>query len=91
MQIVNVLCAKLTNYYQMTKELEKKSFFDLYNEAKSEPTPAQKFVKEVANLTDRSEGTVRMWLAGVQIPDPNVSRVIGMHFGVDADALFERD
>ena len=63
---------------------------DLYNEAKSEPTPAQKFISEVAELTNRSELTVRMWLFGGQIPDSNVSRVIGAHFGVDPDTLFDR-
>lgn len=72
------------------KKNEKKSFNDLYNERKSEPTPAQKFITEVAQLTNRSEQTIRMWLSGVQIPDPNVCRVIGLHFGVDSESLFER-
>lgn len=74
----------------MTK-LEQKSFKELYLERKSEPTPARKFIMEVAQLTDRTEQTVKMWLMGQQTPDPNVCRVIGMHFGVDADALFDRD
>ena len=72
----------------MTKELTKKSFTELYLERKNEPTPAQRFINEVAELTKRSEQTVRMWLSGVQIPDPNVMKVIGMHFNVDPDTLF---
>jgi len=72
----------------MTKELIKKSFTELYLERKNEPTPAQRFINEVAELTKRSEQTVRMWLSGVQIPDPNVKKVIGMHFNVDPDTLF---
>lgn len=72
----------------MTKNLEKKSFTELYLERKNEPTPAQRFINEVAELTKRSEQTVRMWLSGVQIPDPNVMKVIGMHFGVDPESLF---
>ena len=72
------------------KNLEKKTFLELYQERKNEPTPAQKFVMEVAKLTDRSEQTVRMWLAGAQIPDPNVSRVIGAHFGIEPTSLFQK-
>lgn len=72
----------------MTKELAKKSFTELYLERKNEPTPAQRFINEVAELTKRSEQTVRMWLSGVQIPDPNVMKVIGMHFNVDPESLF---
>jgi hypothetical protein len=72
----------------MTNQLAKKSFTELYLERKNEPTPAQRFINEVAELTKRSEQTVRMWLSGVQIPDPNVMKVIGMHFNVDPDTLF---
>ena len=70
--------------------MKKKTFTEIYLERKKEPTPAQKFVSEVAVLTSRSEQTVRMWLAGVQVPDPNVCKVIGSHFGVNPDALFVR-
>lgn len=83
------MSTKVINLIKMAKELEKKSFTDLYLERKTEPTPAQRFIAEVAALTDRSEQTVRMWLSGVQVPDTNVSRVIGMHFDVDPDALFK--
>lgn len=72
----------------MQKEMTKKTFSELYLERKNEPTPAQRFISEVAELTARSEQTVRMWLSGVQTPDSNVSKVIGMHFGVDPETLF---
>ena len=72
----------------MAKTLEKKTLNDLYNEAKQEPTPAQRFISEVAELTKRSEQTVRMWLSGVQIPDPNVTENIARHFNVDPESLF---
>lgn len=70
--------------------MNRKTFRQIYMERKSEPTPAQRFITEVAELTNRSEITVRMWLAGTQIPDPNVSRVIGMHFNVEPDSLFAK-
>lgn len=68
--------------------MDKKTFKQLYTERKNEPTPAQQFISEVAKLTNRSELTVRMWLFGGQVPDPNVSKVIGMHFNVEPDSLF---
>lgn len=68
--------------------LVKKTFTDLYLERKNEPTPAQRFISEVAELTKRSEQTVRMWLSGVQIPDPNVTENIARHFNVDPESLF---
>jgi len=48
--------------------MKAKSFFDFYEEEKSKPTAAQVFVSKMANLTHRSENTVRMWLAGQQTP-----------------------
>ena len=68
--------------------MSNKSFIELYNESKSKPTPAQEFVAEVARITHRSEATVRMWLAGNQIPDTLVQSVIADHFNVDMAGLF---
>ena len=68
--------------------MSKKTFIELYNESKSKPTPAQEFVSEVARITRRSESTVRMWLAGNQVPDSLVQSVIADHFGVDMAGLF---
>lgn len=87
-QIIKVIGCKNKNYLLNYKKMRQKSFTQLYLERKNEPTPAQKFISEVAELTNRSEQTVRMWLSGVQTPDPNVSKVIGMHFNVDPDTLF---
>jgi hypothetical protein len=64
------------------------TFFEIYNEKKNQPTPAQRWVTEVAMLTDRSEQTVRMWLSGVQIPDCNVVKVLAQHFKCKASDLF---
>jgi len=67
-----------------------KTFQEIYLERKNQPTPAQRFIAEVAQLTDRSETTVRMWLSGVQIPDSNVAKVIAQHYKVEADGLFPK-
>lgn len=68
--------------------MENKTFLELYNERKAKPTPAQKFVSDVAALTMRNEVTVRMWLSGAQVPDKLTQSVIAAHFGVDAAGLF---
>lgn len=70
--------------------MAEKTFFDLYNEQKSKPTPAQEFVSEVAKITRRTETTVRMWLSGQQTPDALVQSIIAEHFGVNVDYLFPK-
>lgn len=64
------------------------SFIDLYEAAKKQPSPAAAFIKEVAELTHRSENTVRMWIWGRQQPDELTKEVIAKHFKVSADTLF---
>lgn len=70
--------------------MAEKTFYDLYNEQKSKPTPAQEFVSEVAKITRRTENTVRMWLSGQQTPDALAQSIIAEHFGVNVDYLFPK-
>ena len=70
--------------------MTEKTFYDLYNEQKSKPTPAQEFVSEVAKITRRTETTVRMWLSGQQTPDALAQSIIAEHFGVNVDYLFPK-
>ena len=48
---------------------KKTTFIELYENEKNKPTSAQVFVSEIAELTQRSENTVRMWVCGKQQPD----------------------
>ena len=70
--------------------MAEKTFFDLYNEQKSKPTPAQEFISEVARITKRTTTTVRMWLSGQQIPDALAQSIIAEHFGVSITSLFPK-
>ena len=70
--------------------MAEKTFFDLYNEQKSKPTPAQEFISEVARITKRTTTTVRMWLSGQQIPDALAQSIIAEHFGVSVTSLFPK-
>lgn len=65
-------------------------FMELYERAKREPTPAQRFITEVAVLTRRSEVTVRAWISGTQVPDALVCKTIGEHFGINPERLFPK-
>lgn len=58
---------------------------------KNQPTPLQDFIAEVAKLTHRSEGTVKMWMWGKQVPDDLTKSVLAKHFGTSAEALFPRE
>ena len=70
--------------------MAEKTFFDLYNEQKSKPTPAQEFIIEVARITKRTTTTVRMWLSGQQTPDALAQSIIAEHFGVSITSLFPK-
>lgn len=41
----------------------KKTFRELYDEELRKPTAAQQFIRDVSELTHRSEVTVRFWLS----------------------------
>ena len=70
--------------------MERKTFKELYEEAKKMPTPAQAFISEIAELTHRSELTVRMWLSGQQVPDELVQATIANKYNVSIDSLFPK-
>lgn len=79
------------NYMRKKEELRKVSFAELYAEHKALPlptTPAQAFIDEVAEVTHKATGTVRMWIMGKQTPDALAIQTIANHFNVDADGLF---
>ena len=70
--------------------MAEKTFYDLYNEQNSKPTPAQEFISEVARITKRTTTTVRMWLSGQQTPDALAQSIIADHFGVSINSLFPK-
>lgn len=64
------------------------TFRDLYAEFRDQPTPAQSFIAEVAEITRRKINTVIAWTKGQQIPDRLAQEQIAAHFGVDIETLF---
>lgn len=70
---------------------------ELYASAKSAPkidTPAAVFVKEVAEVTKKSEAAVRRWLSDTDnaycVPDALTQEVLAKHFNTTPEELFPR-
>ena len=66
------------------------TFKQIYEEERNKPTAAQQFISEVAEITHKSQMTVKMWLVGRQTPDELTQSVLANHFGVKAEKLFPK-
>lgn len=69
----------------------KKTFKDFYEEAVSQPTPAQQWIAMIAEATLRKESTVRMWLSNCQRPSDMVIRRIAEVLQTNPDDLFPEE
>ena len=68
-----------------------KTFKDFYLEAKNSErhiTPAQQFIKDIAEEVGCSEFTVRQWLYGIQKPSIATQRLIAQFLNADHEGLF---
>lgn len=83
--IMRLISESLTRKY---KTMAAKTFKALYEEQKAKPTAAQVFITKIAGITKRSEMTVRMWIAGQQVPDELAQSVIANELGVPVEGLF---
>lgn len=68
--------------------MKNRTFQSLYQALKNEPSPAAKFVRDIAKLTGRSETTVRKWIAGETMPDIKVQMILQRHFNIPMSELF---
>lgn len=60
---------------------------DIVREEKNTPLPSRRFIKEVSEVTCKSEMTVRGWLSG-RIPAPLEQETIAKHLGIPVHVLF---
>lgn len=67
------------------------TFKEIYNLEKTKLTPCQNFIKEVAEVTRKSESTVRTWISGAVVPDELTKKVLSDHFGIPEDELFKEE
>lgn len=64
-----------------------------YQEAKNKErplTPAVAFIKEVANVTRKSDIAVRRWISGEALPDALTQEVLARHFSCKPEDLFPK-
>ena len=64
-----------------------------YQQAKNQArpiAPATAFVREIAEVTKKSELAVRRWLAGETEPDALTQEVLAKHFNTTPDELFPK-
>lgn len=71
--------------------MSNKTLLEIYRERKRMPTPAMNFIKELSEVTHRSEMTVKGWLTGKFRPDINTQIVLAHHLNSDADILFPKE
>ncbi len=67
------------------------SLKERYEELKKEPSPSRKFIRELAELTNRSELTVRLWLSGHHEPEPLIAQIIAKAYDLDPETLFPKE
>lgn len=64
-----------------------------YQEAKNKErplTPAVAFIREVADVTKKSDIAVRRWISGEVIPDALTKEVLAKHFKCRPEDLFPK-
>lgn len=64
---------------------------EIYDDVRRQPkpeTPASAFLKQIAEITMKSEIAVRRWLSGDTEPDDLTKSVLAEHFNTTPEALF---
>ena len=61
---------------------------EMYDDLRKQPSPSQKLLRDLAELTCRSIQTVKLWITGQQTPPESVRRKIADYLEKDADELF---
>ena len=74
--------------FKKHRTMSNKTLLEIYKERKSLPTPAMNFIRELSQVTHRSEMTVKGWLTGKFRPDINTQIVLAHHLNSEANILF---
>lgn len=67
------------------------TLLERYQQAKNQErpiAPATAFIREIAQVTKKSEIAVRRWLSGESEPDTLTKTVLAKHFNTTPDSLF---
>ena len=71
--------------------MNENSLTGIYNQRKKAPTPAVVFIEDLSTATNRSINTVRTWVTGKRVPDPNIQKVISLHLNISVEELFPQN
>lgn len=66
---------------------------EIYAQTKEKPTPATSFIREIAEVTKKSEIAVRRWLSDSDsstVPDALTQEVLARHFNTTPENLFPK-
>lgn len=66
---------------------------EMYSQAKEMErpvAPATAFIRDIANVTKKSEVAVRRWLSGDSEPDALTQEVLAKHFNSTPEQLFPK-
>ncbi|MDE6236016.1 MAG: hypothetical protein K2M56_09730 [Muribaculaceae bacterium] len=69
------------------------TLLDRYQNAKNQArplSPAAAFIREVAEVTKKSEIAIRRWLSGECEPDELTKTVLAQHFNTTPEELFPK-
>lgn len=80
----NIYHKLFLKYYFMNNS----SLYEMYQAQVEMDSHAKQFIKEIMDLTHRSESTVRKWLSGAVEPDERIKRLLAKHFNTEVDVLF---
>ncbi len=72
---------------------QEKTFRELYTSLpgrSSAITPKKAFIAKIAEITMKSETTVKCWLSGTQNPDALSRSVISKNLGISDEVLFPK-
>ena len=67
---------------------KKRTLVEVYESLPKVASPKAEFITRLANATYRSENAVRMWVAGVRVPDQLTQKAIERELGIPAEELF---
>lgn len=74
--------------YFFLKKIFNMTFKEHYKRAKAMPSPCQMFIKDIAQLTNRSEICVKKWLGGNYNPSKDTQQIIAEYLKEPAENLF---
>lgn len=66
------------------------TLIERYEAVKNQPRPSVALVRELCEVTKKTEATVRRWVTGEVQPDALTKEVLAKHFNCNPEDLFTK-